>query len=244
MIGRALPQLRRDWALSHRRSRRFAREEGVPMRLMFAALIAGMILAPALARAQSQSQITCAQLPKAAEFVNTKLKPGPNTDAAKRHLEAAQHAASDQQCVAELRKVDYYAKRSMAADRRAAAKTQPKPQSQAQAQSQISCTQLPKAAEFVNTKLKPGPNTDAAKQHLEAAQHAASDQQCTAELRKVDYYAKRSLAADQHAAANTASGQAAPVRHVRCGDVLHPNLPGGVDYRGPPVPGCLPVRLW
>ena len=218
------------------------------MRLMFAALIAGMILAPVLARAQSQSQITCAQLPKAAEFVNTKLKPGPNTDAAKQHLDAAQHASSDQQCVAELRKVDYYAKRSMAADRRAAAKPQPQPQPQpqqhAQAQPQISCAQLPKAAEFVNTKLKPGPNTDAAKRHLDAAQHASSDQQCTAELRKVDYYAKRSLAADQHAAANTASGQAAPARHVRCGDVLHPDLPGGVDYRGPPVPGCLPVRLW
>ncbi|MGH6996295.1 MAG: hypothetical protein ACREES_11395 [Stellaceae bacterium] len=85
----------------------------------------------------------------------------------------------------------------------------------------------------MNTKLKPGPNTDAAKQHLAAAQNATSDQQCTAELRQVDYYAKRSLAADQHAA-----------RHVKCGDVLHPTRPGGVDYRGPPVPGCLPVRLW
>ena len=201
------------------------------MRLVFAALAAGVVLVPILAHAQSQSQITCAQLPKAAEFVNTKLQPGPNTDAAKRHLEAAQHATSDQQCVAELRKVDYYAKRSMAADRHAAAKAQPTPQ--AQAQSQISCAQLPKAADFVNTKLKPGPNTDAAKQHLAAAQSATSDQQCTAELRQVDYYAKRSLAADQHA-----------TRHVRCGDVLHPTLPGGTDYRGPPVPGCLPVRLW
>ena len=209
------------------------------MRLAFAALAAGLVLAPVLTHAQTQSpsQISCAQLPKAAEFVNTKLQPGPNTDAAKRHLEAAQHATSDQQCVAELRKVDYYAKRSMAADRRAAAKTQPQPQPQAQAQSQsqISCAQLPKAAEFVNTKLKPGPNTDAAKQHLDAAQHATSDQQCAAELRQVDYYAKRSLAADQHAAS---------ARHVRCGDVLHPTLPGGVDYHGPPVPGCLPVRLW
>ncbi|HYL49890.1 MAG TPA: hypothetical protein VET84_11025 [Stellaceae bacterium] len=229
------------------------------MRSMFAALAAGIILAPVLAQAQgqattqAQSQISCAQLPKAAEFVNAKLKPGPNTDAAKRHIEAAQHATSDQQCVAELRKVDYYAKRSMAADRREAAKTQAKPQTQpqaqaaAQAQSPITCAQLPKAAEFVNTKLKPGPNTDAAKRHLEAAQHATSDQQCVAELHKVDYYAKRSLAADQHTAANAAPGQAAPAAppaHVRCGDVLHPTLPGGVDYHGPPVPGCLPVRLW
>lgn len=216
------------------------------MRLMFAAFAAGLILVPVLAHAQTQaqSQITCAQLPKAAEFVNTKLQPGPNTDAAKRHLEAAQHATSDQQCIAELRKVDYYAKRSMAADRRTAAKAQPQPQAQAKAQSRITCAQLPQAAEFVNTKLKPGPNTDAAKRHLEAAQHATSDQQCTAELHKVDYYAKRSLAADQHTAANTAPGQVAPARHVRCGDVLHPTLPGGVDYHGPPVAGCLPVRLW
>jgi len=212
---------------------------------MVAALAAGVVLAPVLAHAQS-SQISCAQLPKAAEFVNTKLQPGPNTDKAKQHLEAAQHATSDAQCVAELRKVDYYAKRSMAADKRAAAKaqaappqaqaqtqTQPPAQGQTQAQSPIACAQLPQAADFVNTKLKPGPNTDAAKQHLAAAQNATSDQQCTAELRQVDYYAKRSLAADQHAA-----------RHVKCGDVLHPTRPGGVDYHGPPVPGCLPVRLW
>lgn len=215
------------------------------MRWMVAALAAGVVLAPVLAHAQS-SQISCAQLPKAAEFVNTKLQPGPNTDKAKQHLEAAQHATSDAQCVAELRKVDYYAKRSMAADKRAAAKaqaappqaqaqtqTQPPAQGQTQAQSPIACAQLPQAADFVNTKLKPGPNTDAAKQHLAAAQNATSDQQCTAELRQVDYYAKRSLAADQHAA-----------RHVKCGDVLHPTRPGGVDYHGPPVPGCLPVRLW
>jgi len=216
------------------------------MRLAFAALAAGLILAPVLAHAQSQSQISCAQLPKATAFVNTKLQPGPNTDKAKQHLEAAQHATSDAQCVAELRKVDYYAKRSMAADKRAAAKAQsappqaqaqPQPQApapaQSQAQSPIACAQLPQAADFVNTKLKPGPNTDKAKQHLAAAQNATSDQQCTAELRKVDYYAKRSLAADQHAA-----------QHVKCGDVLHPTRPGGVDYKGPPVPGCLPVRLW
>ncbi|HYL32121.1 MAG TPA: hypothetical protein VEU53_03100 [Stellaceae bacterium] len=226
------------------------------MRLMFAALAAGMIVAPIVAQAQAPTQapspITCAQLPKAAEFVNTKLKPGPNTDAAKQHLEAAQHATSDQQCVAELRKVDYYAKRSMAADRHVAAKTQPQPQAQpqpksqphAQAASPITCAQLPQAAEFVNTKLKPGPNTDAAKRHLEAAQHATSDQQCVAELHKVDYYAKRSLATDQRSAANEPAGRAAPAAHVRCGDVLHPTRPGGVDYHGPPVPGCLPVRLW
>jgi hypothetical protein len=201
------------------------------MRIRLAMLVIGLLVAPGMA----QAQITCAQLPKAAAFVNTKLRPGPNTDAAKRHLEAAQHATSDAQCVAELRKVDYYTKRSMAADRRAAANAQARPAAPAKSQSRITCAQLPKAAEFVNTKLKPGPNTDAAKRHLEAAQHAASDAQCVAELRRVDYYAKRSMVADQHvAAAHT---------HVRCGDILHPTLPGGVDYRGPPVPGCPQVRF-
>lgn len=201
------------------------------MRMLVATLIAGLLAVPSLA----QAQVTCAQLPKAAEFVNTKLKPGPNTDAAKRHLAAAQHATSDAQCVAELRQVDYYAKRSMAADRHAAANASARPAAPSKSQSRITCAQLPKAAEFVDTKLKPGPNTDEARRHLAAAQHATSDAQCVAELRRVDYYAKRSMAADRHAAsAHT---------HVRCGDVLHPTLPGGVDYHGPPVPGCPQVKF-
>ncbi|HKR18808.1 MAG TPA: hypothetical protein VJS41_01565 [Stellaceae bacterium] len=29
-----------------------------------------------------------------------------------------------------------------------------------------------------------------------------------------------------------------------CADVLHPELPGGWQYRGPPVPGCLPIRFF
>lgn len=29
-----------------------------------------------------------------------------------------------------------------------------------------------------------------------------------------------------------------------CADVLHPNRPGGWDYQGPPVPGCLPIRFF
>jgi hypothetical protein len=87
----------------------------------------------------------------------------------------------------------------------------------------------------VNTKLKPGPNTDEAKRHLAAAEHAKTDAQCVAELRQVDYYAKRSMAADRRAAASHP--------RVRCGDILHPTLPGGVDYHGPPVPGCRQVRF-
>ena len=114
---RTLPHLRPDWALSHRPVAGFAQLGGVHMRIVFGALVAVVLLAPALA----QAQITCAQLPKAEAFVNTKLKPGPNTNAARRHLQAAKQAKSNARCVAELRKVDYYAKRSMAADKRAAA---------------------------------------------------------------------------------------------------------------------------
>src|SRR5215469_9583092 len=29
-----------------------------------------------------------------------------------------------------------------------------------------------------------------------------------------------------------------------CADVLHPELPGGWQYRGPPVPQCLPIRFF
>ncbi|MDE2228450.1 MAG: hypothetical protein KGL11_05340 [Alphaproteobacteria bacterium] len=39
-----------------------------------------------------------------------------------------------------------------------------------------------------------------------------------------------------------ASANAAP--RAVCADVLHPNLPGGWQYRGPPVSGCLPIRFF
>ncbi len=61
----------------------------------------------------------------------------------------------------------------------------------------VPCSELPKAEQFVATRLRPGPNTDAAKQHLAAAKRAKSKSQCSAELGKVDYYARRSLAADK-----------------------------------------------
>ena len=60
----------------------------------------------------------------------------------------------------------------------------------------IPCSDLPMAENFVQ-KLRPGPNTRAAEQHLEAAKAAASNAQCSAELRQVDRYAKRSVAADK-----------------------------------------------
>ena len=85
------------------------------MKLLFAALAAGALLTSASANAQN-APISCSELPQAAAFVGT-LKPGPNTRAAERHLEAAKNASSDQRCVAELRLVDHYARRSAAADR-------------------------------------------------------------------------------------------------------------------------------
>jgi hypothetical protein len=73
-------------------------------------------LVPTVANA---ARIPCSDLPMAEQFVQ-KLRPGPNARAAQRHLEAAKNASSNRQCSAELRQVDIYAKRSVAADKRAA----------------------------------------------------------------------------------------------------------------------------
>ena len=77
-----------------------------------AALLA--FLAPSVAAAAA---IPCSDLPAAEHFVQS-LRPGPNTRAAQRHLEAARNAGSERQCSAELRQVDKYARRSAAADKR------------------------------------------------------------------------------------------------------------------------------
>jgi len=105
----------------------------------------------------------------------------------------------------------------------------------ANAQTGISCSELPQAAAFV-AKLRPGPNTSAAERHLDAARNAKSDPQCVAELRRVDYYARRSAAADRRLAAHGRT--AAPTHHVLCADALHQDRPGGTDYHGPAVAGC------
>ena len=76
------------------------------------------LLVPGVALAAA---IPCSDLPLAEAFVQ-KLRPGPNTRAAQRHLEAAKHASSDKQCFRELRQVDKYARRSVAADQRHAHK--------------------------------------------------------------------------------------------------------------------------
>jgi hypothetical protein len=67
------------------------------------------------------------------------------------------------------------------------------------AQAAIPCSDIPVAQRFVD-KLRPGPNTRAAQHHLEAAKHATSEQQCSAELAEVDKYARRSRDADKRLA--------------------------------------------
>src|SRR5262249_48706596 len=128
----------------------------------------------------------------------------------------------------------------------------------------IPCSDIPAAQRFVEG-LKPGPNTEQAKRHLEAAKAAKSDQGCDKELRLVDKYARRSAAADKRAAkeapaaaqptapatpapasaapatpapAPAAPPKPAPTRPVECADWLHQDRPGGSDYHGPPVAGC------
>jgi hypothetical protein len=103
----------------------------------------------------------------------------------------------------------------------------------ANAATSISCSQLPDAQHFVDG-LHPGPNTSAAQQHLDAAKQASDagdTRHCVSELTKVNYYARRSAAADKHAAHPRA-------RHVLCADAMHQDRPGGTDYHGPAVPGC------
>ena len=128
------------------------------------------------------------------------------------------------------------------------------------AASQITCSQIPEAQHFLET-LKPGPNTAQAERHLELAKKARTNQECVRELGIVNYYAKRSAAADArgrnihreaapepnaapHAApieadrADMRAPAAMPPRHVQCADLMHEDRPGGTDYHGPAVPGC------
>lgn len=95
------------------------------------------------------------------------------------------------------------------------------------------CAQIPHAQGFLNG-LKRGPNTSAAQSHLNAAKKARSEKQCVAELRKVDFYARRSAAADKR----SASAAPSRARRTQCADAMHQARPGGTDYKGPPVQGC------
>jgi hypothetical protein len=106
------------------------------------------------------------------------------------------------------------------------------------ATSHITCSQIPDAQHFVDG-LKPGPNTSAAQQHLDAAKSASqagNDKQCVAELSRVNYYAGRSAAADKRMAAEHAHPRHV-THHVVCADAMHQNRPGGSDYHGPSY-GC------
>lgn len=114
----------------------------------------------------------------------------------------------------------------------------------------IACSQVNDAQHFVDG-LRPGPNTRAAQQHLDAAKQASqagNDQQCVQELGRVNYYAKRSAAADKRAG-NHAGHHVRRVsahnraRHVQCADAMHQNRPGGTDYHGPNVAGCPTPKL-
>ena len=87
------------------------------MRILVATAVAFLSLASLPATAA----ISCADIPAAQKFVDG-LKPGPNTKAAQAHLDAAKSATSDSQCVAELKKVNTYAARSAAADKRSASR--------------------------------------------------------------------------------------------------------------------------
>jgi hypothetical protein len=111
------------------------------------------------------------------------------------------------------------------------------------ANSQITCAQIPDAQRFVEG-LRPGPNTRAAQQHLDAAKRASDardERQCVSELSRVDYYARRSAAADKRSPTHRASARTTANRRVLCADPLHQNRPGGSDYHGPPVAACRPV---
>lgn len=106
----------------------------------------------------------------------------------------------------------------------------------AQGGSRITCSQIPEAQRFVDG-LRPGPNTRAAQQHLDAAKHASdsgNDRECVSELTRVNDYATRSANADKRGATHRTSNR----RHVLCADAMHQNRPGGSDYKGPPVAGC------
>ncbi len=83
------------------------------MRLVSLAVVAALAAMPVSVRAAG---IPCSDLPQAEKFVREKLKPGPNTTEAEKHLELARKAKTERECSDELTAVDAYARRSLAAD--------------------------------------------------------------------------------------------------------------------------------
>lgn len=178
------------------------------MRVALAVLFALSLAAPAWAA----GQITCDQIPAAQRFV-AGLKPGPNTREAQRHLEAARKAKSDKDCVTELGRVNYYAKRSAAADKRLEGaahgeRAKPVKAKPAAAKSNAAKPSTPKP---IATK------PDAPKS---AAAEPALHQSSAVEASDLKVPHRK------------------PPLPIKCADPLHQDRPGGSDYRGPPVPGC------
>ena len=91
-------------------------------RLRIGALALGAALLLATGAA-AMPPIPCSDIPLAQRYLGG-LQPGPNTRAAQEHLDAAKRAHSEAECDKELRQVDLYARRSTAADKKAAAKRQ------------------------------------------------------------------------------------------------------------------------
>jgi hypothetical protein len=84
---------------------------------MRVAILGAALALGAFAPTVASAAIPCSDIPKAQGFVD-RLRPGPNTREAQRHLQAAKHARSPRRCSIELARVDHYARRSAAADRR------------------------------------------------------------------------------------------------------------------------------
>ncbi|MGH6988441.1 MAG: hypothetical protein ACREE3_00995 [Stellaceae bacterium] len=84
------------------------------MKLTIAAILAAFLIAPP---ALAANQIRCSDIPRAEAFLK-KLQPGPNTRRAWDHLREAKRAHNNHRCVEQLGAVNYFAKRSLAADRR------------------------------------------------------------------------------------------------------------------------------
>ncbi len=59
----------------------------------------------------------------------------------------------------------------------------------------------------------------------------------------VEHEARRSVTPPPQSPSPRQVASANTTRAV-CADVLHPDLPGGWQYRGPPVPECLPIRFF
>jgi hypothetical protein len=77
------------------------------------ALLAVAVVEPATAATSCQQEIRQAQ-----RYFQANLRPGPNTDRAWRELRQARNSQTPRGCFDNLRQANYYAQRSLDADRR------------------------------------------------------------------------------------------------------------------------------